>query len=49
MEAATRKHEAIETDIQAYGERVVAAVEAVARELEAEGYHEVRRNTGTEG
>uniref|UniRef100_A0A672PTG4 Spectrin beta chain n=1 Tax=Sinocyclocheilus grahami TaxID=75366 RepID=A0A672PTG4_SINGR len=42
VEAATRKHEAIETDIQAYGERV-ATVEAVARELEAEGYHEVRR------
>lgn len=42
VEAATRKHEAIETDIQAYGERV-AAVEAVARELEAEGYHDVRR------
>ena len=42
MEAATRKHEAIETDIGAYGERV-AAVEAVARELEAENYHDVRR------
>lgn len=42
VEAATRKHEAIETDIGAYGERV-AAVEAVARELEAEGYHDVRR------
>ncbi|KAG9346529.1 hypothetical protein JZ751_006840 [Albula glossodonta] len=42
VEAATRKHEAIETDIVAYGERV-AAVEAVARELEAEGYHDVRR------
>ncbi|KAJ8348186.1 hypothetical protein SKAU_G00267750 [Synaphobranchus kaupii] len=42
VEAATRKHEAIETDIGAYGERV-AAVEAVARELEGEGYHEVRR------
>ncbi|XP_056601634.1 spectrin family protein isoform X2 [Triplophysa dalaica] len=42
VEAATRKHEAIETDIQAYGERV-AAVEAVARELEAERYHDVRR------
>ncbi|XP_063058796.1 spectrin family protein [Engraulis encrasicolus] len=42
VEAATRKHEAIETDIGAYGERV-AAVEAVARELEAESYHEVRR------
>uniref|UniRef100_A0A8C4ZXR7 Spectrin beta chain n=1 Tax=Gadus morhua TaxID=8049 RepID=A0A8C4ZXR7_GADMO len=42
VEAATRKHEAIETDIGAYGERV-AAVEAVARELEAESYHDVRR------
>lgn len=42
VEAATRKHEAIETDIMAYGERV-AAVEAVARELEAERYHDVRR------
>lgn len=42
MEAATRKHEAIETDIGAYWERV-AAVEAVAKELEAEGYHDVRR------
>ncbi|XP_030637999.1 spectrin family protein isoform X2 [Chanos chanos] len=42
VEAATRKHEAIETDIGAYGERV-AAVVAVARELEAEGYHDVRR------
>uniref|UniRef100_A0A4W5N269 Spectrin beta chain n=1 Tax=Hucho hucho TaxID=62062 RepID=A0A4W5N269_9TELE len=42
VEAATRKHEAIETDIGAYGERV-AAVEAVARELEAENYHDVRR------
>ncbi|KAG5853134.1 hypothetical protein ANANG_G00069860 [Anguilla anguilla] len=41
VEAATRKHEAIETDIGAYGERV-AAVEAVARELEAERYHDVR-------
>uniref|UniRef100_A0A672G3U6 Spectrin beta chain n=1 Tax=Salarias fasciatus TaxID=181472 RepID=A0A672G3U6_SALFA len=42
VEAATRKHEAIETDIGAYWERV-AAVEAVAKELEAEGYHDVRR------
>ena len=42
VEAATKKHEAIETDIGAYGERV-AAVEAVARELEAESYHDVRR------
>ncbi|XP_032433145.1 spectrin family protein isoform X1 [Xiphophorus hellerii] len=42
VEAATRKHEAIETDIGAYWERV-AAVEAVAKELEAEKYHDVRR------
>uniref|UniRef100_A0A672Z4V8 Spectrin beta chain n=1 Tax=Sphaeramia orbicularis TaxID=375764 RepID=A0A672Z4V8_9TELE len=42
VEAATRKHEAIETDIGAYWERV-AAVEAVAKELEAESYHDVRR------
>ncbi|KAM4545596.1 spectrin family protein isoform 1-T1 [Odontesthes bonariensis] len=42
VEAATRKHEAIETDIGAYWERV-AAVESVAKELEAEGYHDVRR------
>ncbi|XP_056909732.1 spectrin family protein isoform X3 [Takifugu flavidus] len=42
VEAATRKHEAIETDIGAYWERV-AAVQAVARELEAENYHDVRR------
>uniref|UniRef100_A0A8D3CEK8 Spectrin beta chain n=1 Tax=Scophthalmus maximus TaxID=52904 RepID=A0A8D3CEK8_SCOMX len=42
VEAATRKHEAIETDIGAYWERV-AAVEAVAKELEAEAYHDVRR------
>lgn len=42
VEAATRKHEAIETDIGAYLERV-AAVEAVAKELEAERYHDVRR------
>uniref|UniRef100_G3QAQ6 Spectrin beta chain n=1 Tax=Gasterosteus aculeatus aculeatus TaxID=481459 RepID=G3QAQ6_GASAC len=42
VEAATRKHEAIETDIGAYWERV-AAVEAVAKEMEAERYHDVRR------
>ncbi|XP_033955142.1 spectrin family protein isoform X4 [Pseudochaenichthys georgianus] len=44
VEAATRKHEAIETDIGAYWERV-AAVESVAKELEAERYHDVRRVT----
>lgn len=37
-----RKHEAIETDIVAYSERV-AAVNAVAAELEAEGYHDIKR------
>ncbi|KAM6906877.1 spectrin family protein isoform 3-T3 [Xenentodon cancila] len=42
VEAATRKHDAIETDIGAYWERV-AAVEAVAKELDAERYHDVRR------
>uniref|UniRef100_A0A8D2LEI7 Spectrin beta chain n=1 Tax=Varanus komodoensis TaxID=61221 RepID=A0A8D2LEI7_VARKO len=42
VEAAVRKHEAIETDIVAYSERV-AAVTAVAAELEAEGYHDLKR------
>ncbi|KAM4720867.1 spectrin beta chain, non-erythrocytic 2 isoform 2-T2 [Rhinophrynus dorsalis] len=42
VEAAVRKHEAIETDIVAYSERV-QAVNAVADELEAENYHDVRR------
>ncbi|XP_040266018.1 spectrin beta chain, non-erythrocytic 2 isoform X3 [Bufo bufo] len=42
VEAAVRKHEAIETDIIAYSERV-QAVNAVANELEAENYHDIRR------
>uniref|UniRef100_A0A8C5WXS4 Spectrin beta chain n=1 Tax=Laticauda laticaudata TaxID=8630 RepID=A0A8C5WXS4_LATLA len=42
VEAAVRKHEAIETDIVAYNERVTA-VNAVADELEAEGYHDIKR------
>lgn len=42
MEAATKKHEAIETDIAAYEERVQAVV-AVAKELEAENYHDIKR------
>ncbi|KAK9391252.1 spectrin beta chain non-erythrocytic 2 [Crotalus adamanteus] len=42
VEAAVRKHEAIETDIVAYNERVTA-VTAVADELEAEGYHDIKR------
>ncbi|XP_031418083.1 spectrin beta chain, non-erythrocytic 1 isoform X2 [Clupea harengus] len=42
VEAATKKHEAIETDIGAYEERV-QAVFAVARELEVENYHDLKR------
>ena len=42
IEAATKKHEAIETDIYAYEERVTAVV-AVAKELEAENYHDISR------
>ena len=42
VEAATKKHEAIETDIHAYEERVQAVL-AVARELENENYHDIER------
>lgn len=42
VEAAVKKHEAIETDIFAYEERVQAVV-AVAQELEAESYHDIDR------
>lgn len=42
VEAAAKKHEAIETDIFAYEERVQAVV-AVAQELEAENYHDIDR------
>ena len=42
VEAATKKHEAIETDINAYEERVSAVV-SVAEELEAERYHDIDR------
>ena len=42
VEAAAKKHEAIETDIFAYEERVQAVV-AVAQELEAENYHDLER------
>ncbi|NXR06571.1 SPTB1 protein, partial [Semnornis frantzii] len=42
VEAAKKKHEAIETDTTAYKERVQAIV-AVARELELEGYHDIQR------
>ena len=44
VEAATKKHEAIETDIAAYEERVKAVV-SVARELEAENYLDIKRIT----
>lgn len=42
VEAAAKKHEAIETDIFAYEERVQAVV-AVCQELEAENYHDIDR------
>ncbi|KAI6219065.1 Spectrin beta chain [Aphelenchoides besseyi] len=42
VEAARKKHEAIETDIYAYEERVQAVV-AVAAELEAENYNDYPR------
>ncbi|XP_061173789.1 spectrin beta chain-like isoform X4 [Saccostrea echinata] len=42
VEAATKKHEAIETDINAYEERVQAVV-SVCFELEQERYHDIER------
>ncbi|XP_010181033.1 PREDICTED: spectrin beta chain, erythrocytic-like, partial [Mesitornis unicolor] len=45
VEAAKKKHEAIETDTAAYKERV-QAIEAVAKELELEGYHDIQRIKG---
>lgn len=42
VEAATKKHEAIETDINAYEERVLAVI-AVATELGHENYHDIDR------
>ena len=42
VEAATKKHETFETDINAYEERVQAVV-AVAYELEQENYHDIVR------
>ncbi|XP_054456658.1 spectrin beta chain, non-erythrocytic 1-like isoform X1 [Anoplopoma fimbria] len=44
VEAATKKHEAIETDIAAYEERVQAVL-SVAREMESENYHDIKRIT----
>ncbi|NWS82710.1 SPTB1 protein, partial [Toxostoma redivivum] len=45
VEAAKKKHEAIETDTAAYRERV-QAIEAVAKELELERYHDIQRING---
>lgn len=42
VEAAKKKHDAIETDIAAYEERVLALV-AMSKELEAERYHDAKR------
>lgn len=42
MEAAKKKHDAIETDIAAYAERVQALV-ALSKELEVERYHDAKR------
>ncbi|KAM3871043.1 spectrin beta chain, erythrocytic [Diretmus argenteus] len=42
VEAAKKKHDAIETDIAAYEERVQALV-AISKELESERYHDAKR------
>ncbi|XP_062862945.1 spectrin beta chain, erythrocytic [Trichomycterus rosablanca] len=42
VEAAKKKHDAIETDIAAYEERVQALV-ALSKELETERYHDAKR------
>ncbi|XP_056332566.1 spectrin beta chain, erythrocytic isoform X2 [Danio aesculapii] len=42
VEAAKKKHDAIETDISAYEERVQALV-ALSKELESERYHDAKR------
>ncbi|XP_072314307.1 spectrin beta chain, erythrocytic isoform X2 [Eucyclogobius newberryi] len=42
VEAAKKKHDAIETDIAAYEERVQALVN-ISKELEAERYHDAKR------
>ncbi|KAM3656393.1 spectrin beta chain, non-erythrocytic 4-like [Ammospiza maritima maritima] len=42
VEAAMKKHEAIEADISSYQERIQVVVE-LALEMEAEGYHDARR------
>lgn len=42
VEAAKKKHDAIETDIAAYEERVQNLVD-ISRELESERYHDAKR------
>lgn len=42
VEAAKKKHDAIETDISAYEERVQALVD-ISQELESERYHDTKR------
>uniref|UniRef100_A0AAY4EEK2 Spectrin beta chain n=1 Tax=Denticeps clupeoides TaxID=299321 RepID=A0AAY4EEK2_9TELE len=42
VEAAMKKHEAIEADISSYEERISVVVE-LAAEMEAEGYYDIRR------
>lgn len=42
VEAAKKKHDAIETDIAAYAERVQALVD-ISKELESERYHDAKR------
>ncbi|KAG7470716.1 hypothetical protein MATL_G00116770 [Megalops atlanticus] len=42
VEAAMKKHEAIEADISSYEERIGVVVE-LAGEMEAEGYYDIRR------
>lgn len=42
MEAAKKKHDAIETDISAYEERVQSLVN-ISKELETERYHDSKR------
>lgn len=42
VEAAMKKHEAIEADIASYEERIGVVVELSA-EMEAEGYYDIRR------
>lgn len=42
VEAAKKKHDAIETDISAYEERVQALVN-ISKELESERYHDAKR------